>query len=170
MAQFKGKNGKFYKDAELQIAYIKQNTYLLNNYSMKELDSLYKQYIGNYTHNYIYILKAKIEAYDTSDEVNSFLIGDTKYWLDKNTRVGLMHLANCSTDNLQLVLDGNILTIPVDVAKNFLTQLEVYAGKCYLQTQKHLLAIKELKSIEDIINYDYTSGYPEKIQLNLDLI
>jgi hypothetical protein len=31
-----------------------------------------------------------------------------------------MHLANCSTDNLQLVLNGNILTIPVDVAKNFL--------------------------------------------------
>jgi hypothetical protein len=39
-----------------------------------------------------------------------------------------MHLANCSTDNIQLVLGDQILTIPVDAAKNFLQQLEVYAG------------------------------------------
>lgn len=163
----------------------KNNEYFINNKAigtligrkdllelpMEAWKELLAQLNGMCTGRLMYtVLKAKIEAYDTSDEVNSFLIGDTKYWLDKNTRVGLMHLANCSTDNLQLVLNGNILTIPVDVAKNFLAQLEVYAGQCYLQTQKHLLAVKELKSIEDIINYDYTSGYPEKIQLNLDLI
>jgi hypothetical protein len=74
------------------------------------------------------ILKAKIEYYDTSSDVNSFLIGENKFWLDKATRVGLMHLANCSTDNIQLVLGEQILTIPVDAAKNFLQQLEVYAG------------------------------------------
>lgn len=113
------------------------------------------------------ILKAKIDNYDISSEVNSFLINGNKFWLDKNTRVGLMHLANCSLDTVQLVLGDQILTIPVDIAKNFLQQLEVYAGQCYLQTQKHLLAIKELKTVEDIINYDYTKGYPEKITFNI---
>ena len=112
-------------------------------------------------------LEQKIKLYDTSIEVNSFLIGENKFWLDKATRVGLMHLANCSTDNIQLVLGEQILTISVDTAKNFLQQLEVYAGQCYLQTQKHLIAIKDLKTIEDIINYDYTKGYPEKIKFEL---
>lgn len=113
------------------------------------------------------ILKAKIDNYDISSEVNSFLINGNKFWLDKATRVSLMHLANCSLDTVQLVLGDQILTIPVDIAKNFLQQLEVYAGQCYLQTQKHLLATKELKTVEDIINYDYTKGYPEKITFNI---
>lgn len=113
------------------------------------------------------ILKAKIELYDVSENVNSFIINGELFWLDKNTRVGLMHLANCSQDNIELVLKNRVLTIPVDIAKQFLAQLEVYAGKCYLQTQKHLLAINNLYTIEDIINYDYTEGYPEKITFNV---
>lgn len=112
------------------------------------------------------ILLHKIEQYDTSENVNSFIINGESFWLDKNTRVGLMHLANCSEDSVQLVLKDRILTIPVDVAKYFLSQLEVYAGKCYLQTQKHLLAINDLHTVEDIINYDYTKGYPDKITFN----
>lgn len=127
-----------------------------------EAKSLHKQ-----MPRYLQILEAKIKDYDTSLEVNSFLIGENKFWLDKATRVGLMHLANCSTDNLQLVLGDQVLTISVDIAKDFLAKLEVYAGQCYLQTQKHLLAIKSLKTIEDVINYDYTKGYPEKITFNV---
>lgn len=113
------------------------------------------------------ILLHKIESYDTSENVNGFIINGRSFWLDKETRVGLMHLVNCSEDNVQLVLGDQILTIPVDIAKVFLSKLEVYAGQCYLQTQKHLLAIKDLHTIEDIINYDYTKGYPEKITFNL---
>ena len=112
------------------------------------------------------ILIHKINEYDVSSNVNSFIINGTPFWLDKNTRVGLMHLANCSQDNIELVLGDRVLTIPVDVAKSFLAQLEVYAGKCYLQTQKHLLAAEKLHTIEDIINYDYTAGYPDKITFN----
>jgi len=26
--------------------------------------------------------------------------------------------------------------------------------------------IKELRTVEDVVNYDYTSGYPDKITLN----
>lgn len=134
--------------------------------------SVWKQLLEDkYGHSNIFtlitILEKKIKLYDASIEVNSFLIGENKFWLDKATRVGLMHLANCSTDNIQLVLGEQILTIPVDAAKNFLQQLEVYAGQCYLQTQKHLIAIKDLKTIEDIVNYDYTKGYPEKIKFEL---
>ena len=130
-------------------------------------EMLYQKSGNITTYELLTILEAKIKDYDTSLEVNSFLIGENKFWLDKATRVGLMHLTNCSTDNLQLVLGDQVLTIPVDIAKDFLAKLEVYAGQCYLQTQKHLLAIKSLKTIEDVINYDYTKGYPGKITFNV---
>lgn len=112
------------------------------------------------------VLEATIKAYDKSSKVNSFNYNKKEYWLDKATRVGLQNLANCSSENMSLVLGGKIVELPVDKMKEFLAQLEVYAGKCYINTTKHLLAIKELKTVEDIVNYDYTSGYPDKITLN----
>jgi len=162
---FIGKNNKPYLISELEIGNILKNQELLSMYSMSELDELYKKYFGNYVYTYKYILAEKIKLYDSSIDVNSFLIEGSPFWLDKATRVGLMHLANCSSDNLQLVLGDKIKTFSVDFAKSFLAKLEVYAGQCYLQTQKHLVAIKELTNTEDIINYDYTTGYPEKITL-----
>lgn len=112
------------------------------------------------------VLEAAIKAYDKSSNVDSFYYNDKEYWLDKATRVGLQNLANCSTDNMSLVLGSEIIELPVDKVKEFLAQLEVYAGKCYVNTTQHLLAIKELKTVEDVIKYDYTSGYPDKITLN----
>lgn len=162
---FIGKNGQPYAVSELEINNVLKNSEILNMYSMPELHELYTKYYGNYTAVYPYILSEKIKLYDSSDEVNSFFIGEQRMWIDKATRVGLMHLTNCSSDNVQLVLGDKIVTFPVELAKNFLVRLEVYAGQCYLQTQKHLLAVKELNTLEDVINYDYTTGYPEKITL-----
>lgn len=162
---FTGKNNKPYLISDLEIGNILKNSELLSMYSMKELDELYKKYFGAYTYTYPYVLSKKINIYDKSDEVNSFLIGDEKCWLDKATRVGLMNLANCSQGEMQLVLNDKIMTFNVDFVKDFLTRLEIYASQCYLQTQKHLTAVKSLKTAEDIINYDYTTGYPEKIVL-----
>ena len=112
------------------------------------------------------VLEAASKAYDKSSNVDSFYYNDKEYWLDKATRVGLQNLANCSTDNMSLVLGSEIIELPVDKVKEFLAKLEVYAGKCYVNTTQHLLAIKELKTVEDVIKYDYTSGYPDKITLN----
>lgn len=113
------------------------------------------------------VLKKQISIYDSSDNVNSFIIGGNKYWLDKATRVGLQQLVNSSENEVSLVLHDQVLTIPKDIASGFLAQLEVYAGKCYLQTAKHQLAIKELQTVDDLINYDYTKGYPEKLTFNV---
>lgn len=113
------------------------------------------------------VINHKIKQYDISQNVNSFIYNNKEYWLDKATRVGLMNLINCSKDNIQLVLGDEILELDLDKARNFLAELEVYASKCYVNTQKHLNATKKLLQIEDIINYDYTTGYPEKIILNV---
>lgn len=113
------------------------------------------------------VLKKQISNYDSSDNINSFIVGGQKYWIDKATRVGLQQLVNSSDDEISLVLLDQVLTIPKDIASGFLAQLEVYAGKCYLQTAKHQLAIKELQTVDDLISYDYTKGYPEKLTFNV---
>ena len=113
------------------------------------------------------VLNALIKHYDSSLAVNSFLFNGNSLWLDKATRVGLVNLVNSSTDEVTLVLGDQLISFPVNVAKQFLAALEVYAGDCYVNTEKHKIAIKELKTVDDIINYDYTTGYPEKLSFNL---
>lgn len=112
------------------------------------------------------VLEAVIKAYDKSSNVNSFTYNREEYWLDKATRVGLRNLVDSNPEEMSIVLGDKIIEMPVDNAKDFLSQLEVYAGKCFITTAKHLQAIKELRTVEDVVNYDYTSGYPDKITLN----
>lgn len=114
----------------------------------------------------IQVLIALIKAYDTSSNVNGFYYNGKQYWLDKSTRVGLQNLVNSSTEPISLILGDEIIELELDKAKKFLSDLEVYAGKCYVNTNKHLIAIKQLKTLDDIINYDYTIGYPDKITLS----
>lgn len=113
------------------------------------------------------VLDRKIDYYDSSEAVNSFIFNGTPLWLDKATRVGLVNLVNSSSDNVTIALGNQIITIPVPVAKQFLAELEVYAGKCYVTTARHKIAINDLKTVDELINYDYTTGYPEKLTINL---
>nr|DAU41315.1 MAG TPA: hypothetical protein [Bacteriophage sp.] len=45
--------------------------------------------------------------------------------------------------------------------------IELYASECYNTTQQHIANIKKLNSKEQINNYDYTVGYPDKLIINL---
>ena len=42
--------------------------------------------------------------------------------------------------------------------------LEVYASQCYDNTQRHLATVNGLQSIEEVEGYDYTTGYPTKLE------
>lgn len=112
-----------------------------------------------------YILLGKISDYDNSENVNSFIFNGTPLWLDKATRVGLMNMANCTNDEIELVLGDTILTIDPETLKDYLKKIEMYAERCYVVTAKHKINVNKLTTLEDIINYDYTSGYPEKVVL-----
>lgn len=112
-----------------------------------------------------------IEDYDVSLEVNSFFLNGVQVWLDKSTRVGLMNslniekLAGKETSTLWF---GNIkLDINTEAAIQMLSSLELYALECYNKTAEHKVSIKNMTSVEDVINYDFTEGYPDKLDLNI---
>ena len=110
------------------------------------------------------VLTAKIKTYE-SEVAHEFVYKGEKLWWDKNMRLGLVNLANSSYDSIALVVNNKIFEVNPTVLKNLLTKLEVYSHKCYVQTQIHLQEINKLQTIEDIINYDYTLGYPKKIEI-----
>ena len=110
---------------------------------------------------------AEVEAYDQSDAVNSFYLNDTPFWLDRETRVGLMHatsrLKYLGRTGTTLWINGVKLTLNCDVVIGMLSQLEEYALRCFDTTEEHKANIKNLTSVEEINAYDYKINYPEKL-------
>lgn len=111
------------------------------------------------------ILLAKIEYYDNSENINSFIFKGNSYWFDKDTRVGLVNLANSTSEPISLFLDPNFIELDPQIMKQYLAQIEIYANKCYINTQKHLQCVKLLRTESEMLDYDYTTGYPDKIVL-----
>lgn len=110
----------------------------------------------------------EIEAYDSSSAVNEFYIQDMPVWLDKSTRSGLMLRFNSELamkkENTTLWYNGMSFTLPLSSAIQMLYALEVYASECYDNTQFHLANIEKLETLEEIQEYDYRVGYPEKLR------
>ena len=109
----------------------------------------------------------EILRYDSSKEVNEFYIQRIPVWLDKATRAGLMLRFNSELalkkDTTTLWYEGQSFTLPLNTAMQMLYALEVYASECYDNTQLHLSNVENLETLEELKEYDYRVGYPEKL-------
>lgn len=114
---------------------------------------------------------AYIEKYDASSSVNSFLLNGMEVWLDKATRVGLMNSTTIAKSMGQqkttLWLGSYQLEVDCDKAIQLLSALEMYALECFNVTAAHKKAVSELDNIEAVLTYDYKSGYPEKLKMEV---
>ena len=112
-----------------------------------------------------------ILAYDTSSDVNGFMLNGNKVWLDKETRVGLMNSTQITRDMGQdtttMWFDGYKLEVRCDMAIMLLSSLEMYALECFNVTAAHKQAVSELTTIEEVEAYDYKTGYPKQLDINL---
>lgn len=109
----------------------------------------------------------EINNYDSSDEINIFYIQGLPVWLDKATRAGLKlrfeaELAMGRTDTT-LWYDNMQFPLSLENAMHMLYAIEVYASACYDNTQLHLSNVDKLQTVDEIKNYDYRNGYPEKL-------
>ena len=160
------KSGKRYSINDFGIDVITQKEDLISELDMNTLPETLHRVLGVYpTHLYQPILLKKIELYDRSSEVNSFIYKGNKYWLDKQQRSCMKTVAESGLPEIEVVIGNDSLVLPSEFVKNFILNLEAYAYKCYVTTNKHLQKAQSLSDLEDIINYDYTAGYPEKITL-----
>ena len=118
--------------------------------------------------------KEKLEAilaYDTSSDVNGFMLNGNKVWLDKGTRVGLMNSITIAKSAGQktttLWLGSMKLVVDCDKAIQLLSALEMYALDCFNVTASHKKAVSELTTIEEVEAYDYKVGYPKMLEMSI---
>lgn len=140
------------------------NESILSELSFNDLMKIWKDLYG-VPKNLKDILIKKINLYSSSSNINSFIYNGKEYWLDKTNRTCLWNLSTSSLGDIEFIVGDEIVTLNSLKFKAFLLKLEAYAYKCYVNTFKHLKAAMSLNNFEDIISYDYTTGYPEKVTL-----
>lgn len=117
-----------------------------------------------------YLLSLQKE-YDSSLEVNCFILSGKKVWLDKSTRVGLFNLLTMEKASNTKITTLWFKTVPIEIevdkAITLLTAVEKYAKQCYDNTQKHYAEINQLTSIEACLQYDITAGYPAILNIQI---
>ena len=111
---------------------------------------------------------AEIETYDKSDAVNQFSIGGVQMWLTRDERASLKIRfeaeKTAGRTNTVLWFGGMSIPMEIDTGLALLVALELYAAECYDRTNQHIAAVRLLDDCEAIEQYDYTTGYPEKLE------
>ena len=154
------------KDAELQ-------DYEVVAYSDYLRAENKKKYEGKTLEEAKEMLLAEIDAYDKSSAVNGFALNGAVVWLDKATRVGLMNSTSIAKGMGQatttLWFGGMKIVVNCDKAIGLLSALEMYALDCFNVTAAHKKAVAELNTVEEVLGYDYTKGYPEQLRMEVNL-
>jgi len=115
---------------------------------------------------------AEIDAYDNSEAVNQFYLGNSAMWLDKTRRVSLSYtvaaMEAAGEETITIWNGTEKFTLPVATVKAMLGKLETYASECYNQTAQHKANVEALTTVEDVASYGYTTDYPEKISFQYE--
>lgn len=125
-------------------------------------------------------MQQAINDYDNSEAVNQFEFNveasgiTIPYWLPVAKRAQIRESVSAwkaaRKGNYKLDVREYDMTLEIPCAEllAMLQELEVYAVKCYNQTSEHLKAIDDMEmTVEDILNYDFTTGYPEKLTFTI---
>ena len=113
----------------------------------------------------------EITVYNTSDNVDAFLLNGEKHWLTRDERA----MAKLSTEARQRLghytteqcLGGKFYTIPCDTLLTMLAQVEDYALSCFNYAIRQQAEVNALTSLEEVENYDVTKGYPEMLTFTI---
>lgn len=114
----------------------------------------------------------EISSYDISPAVNSFTINEEiAAWFTPSERVNYKNSIESAklldVKELSLFVNETLMTIPTETAERLLAAIQLYADACYIVTQQHKNIVKAMTIIDDINNYDYTVGYPEKLNFTI---
>lgn len=135
------------------------------------------QYVGNtkFTEDQILnfakdnLIKT-IDDYDNSDSVNEFKLNGMSLWLDWQDRPRLLNRfvseKAIGLTSTTLWLGTNPINIPkIDDAIKMMYSIECYASACFDNTAKHKYNVSLLKSVDEVVMYDYKTNYPQKLVL-----
>lgn len=109
-----------------------------------------------------------LEQYDNSDSVNQFTINGIGTWftpIERSNYTSSISAAKIlGVENLTFYIESTAITVPTTQAEWMLAAVQLYADQCYITTKQHEYTIKQLESIDEIKNYDFTTNYPDKLE------
>ena len=115
----------------------------------------------------------QITDYDKSNSVNSFTVNGTQEgWLTPDERsnykssIDAAKLMGVST--LSFFLGNSLLTLTTEQAEMMLAKIQLYADQCYIVTKQHKMHVEALTSVEEVEGYDHETGYPERLNFNIE--
>lgn len=113
----------------------------------------------------------EITAYNTSDNVDAFLLNGEKHWLtlDERKAAELSTKAHITLghETTEQCLGGVFYTIPCESLIYMLAELEIYALECLNHAKRQEAEVMAMTDIESVENYDVTAGYPEMLKFEL---
>ena len=115
---------------------------------------------------------ARISAYDSSSEVNDLTVNGKHMWFDKATRASISYSMTVEKDAGETTTtlydnDDVAYVLPIDTALGMFAQLELYAKACFNNTAAHKAAVMAKRTVNTVLSYDFTTGYPQKLSFSL---
>ena len=114
--------------------------------------------------------QSDITEHDNSANVNSFIIGGLPMWLNFELRsrltASITAAESAGEETMTKPFGGINYTFPTAQWRAMVEAVENYAGQCQAVTEGHRRAVDALTTIKKVENYDYTTGYPEKINFD----
>ena len=111
---------------------------------------------------------AQIENYDSSPAVEEFTINGTPMWLGHEVRQQIRTSADAyeamEYETMTKLFNGVEFTFPIVVWRQMLNALEIYAAEALNTTERHKAAVTAMTRRKDVEDYDYTTGYPNKLE------
>ena len=111
-----------------------------------------------------------ITAFDNSANVNSFIIGGLPMWLSWELRARLKASLEAieAAGGTEMTKNFGGIEYPFSVEQwhAMINAVENYAGQCQEVTEGHRAAVNALTTVKKVENYDYTVGYPPKINFD----
>lgn len=116
---------------------------------------------------------AEIKAYDNSEAVNSFSLNGMTAWIGREDRIGTRRAIELDIENgrteSEIWLNGFKLVVNSQLALKLLDAVGHYAYQAYNITQEHIFNVKQLTSVNEVEEYDYTKNYPNKLNLSTNI-
>lgn len=114
--------------------------------------------------------QTEITEYDNSANVNSFIIGGLPMWLNFELRsrlkASLEAIEAAGGESMTKSFGGIEYTFSTAQWRAMVNAVENYAGQCQTITEGHRAAVEALTTVKKVQSYDYTVGYPEKINFD----
>lgn len=112
---------------------------------------------------------AEINAYDVSDNVNSFTYKGQTMWLNREDRIVLKdRFTREKSENVvytNLYYGGQAINITPDEGVALIDAISAYADKCFDNTQKNIGLVNSATTLLEVEAIDITAGYPQKLEL-----